>query len=76
MNETLTQTEINKIRNKCFENPAKMCAVAQEIIDTCQIITIATYAKNGNKHRNTILQQKEKLTGIEIENRKYISLNQ
>ena len=76
MNQQLTEKEISKIQNACFENPAKMCAVAQVVVDTCQVVSINTYSKLKGKHRNTILQQKDKLTGVEIEDRKFISINQ
>ena len=76
MNQQLTEKEIEKIRNACFDNPVKMCAIAQVIIDTCQIVSSNTYADLKGKHRNTILKQKDKLTGITIANRKFISINQ
>ena len=76
MNELLTEKELAKIQNMCFDNPAKMCAIAQEVIDTCQIVSSSKFAELKGKHRNTILQQKDKLIGVQIENRKYISLNQ
>ena len=73
MNEILTQQQKTKIRQACFDNPLKMCAIAQVIIDTCQIVSTSTYAELKSKHRNSVLHQKEKLIGIEIENRKFIS---
>lgn len=76
MKQELTNKEIKKIQNLCFDNSAKSCAIAQLILDTCQVVSVKTYSELKGKHRNTILQQKEKLTGVEIENRKFISLNQ
>ena len=76
MNQRLTESEIRKIRDKCFENSSKMCAVAQIIIDTCQIVSVKQYSKLKGKHRNTILKQKDKMIGIEIEGRKFVSFVQ
>lgn len=76
MSQQITDKEIEKIRSACFENPSKMCAVAQIIVDTCQIVSAKTLSEIKGKHRNTILQQKDNLAGITIENRKFISLNQ
>ena len=76
MNQQLTENEIEKIQNKCFDNPAKMCAVAQVIIDTCQVVSVNTFADLNGKHRNTILGQKDRLTGVVVEGRKFISVVQ
>jgi len=76
MNQKLTQSEITKIQNLCFENPARACAIAQTIIDTCQVVGCSTYADIKNKSKRTVLYQSGKLTGITIEKRKFVSLNQ
>ena len=75
MNEKLTQAEITKIQNICFENPAKACAIAQVIINTCQIVSCATYARLKEKKKRTVLYQSSKLLGVLIEGRKFLSLN-
>lgn len=76
MNKQLTDIEKEKIRNLCFANPAKACAFAQEIIDTCQVMSCATYASVKGKAPRTVQYQAGKLTGINIEQRRYIALNQ
>ena len=76
MNQQLTKKEIEKIQNSCFDNPAKMCAVAQVIVDTCQVVSVNTFADLNGKHRNTILGQKDRLTGITVDGRKFISVVQ
>ena len=75
MNQKLTQSEINKIQNLCFENPARACAIAQTIIETCQIVSCSTYAKLKNKSKRTIQYQSGNMTGLTIENRKFVSFN-
>ena len=75
MNEKLTQAEITKIQNICFENPAKACAIAQVIINTCQIVSCATYARLKEKKKRTVLYQSQEITGISIEDRRFLSLN-
>ena len=54
MNQLLTEEETKKIRKLCFSNPAKACAIAQVIIDTCQVINCSTYAAIKNKGKRTI----------------------
>ncbi len=76
MNQILTDTEIEKTRNLCFENPIKACAITQIIVDTCQIISCNTFAELKGKSTRTIQYQSNKYIGIKIENRKFISLNQ
>jgi hypothetical protein len=76
MNQLLTDKEVDRIRKMCFNNPEKICAIAQEMINTCQIVSVNTFAELKGKHRNTILQQKDKFIGIEIEGRKYVSVSQ
>lgn len=76
MNKHLTNIEIEKLQNICFSNPKKACAVAQLIIDTCQVISCSTFANIRGKNKRTINYQACKLTGVEIEGRKFISLNQ
>jgi len=76
MNQKLTQEEIDKIQNMCFNNPVKCCAIAQLIIDTCQVVSCSTYAKLKGKPKRTIQYQSGNLTGLVIENRKFVSLNQ
>jgi len=75
MNQKLTPAEIEKIQNICFENPAKACAIAQVIINTCQIVSCATYARLKEKKKRTVLYQSSKLLGVLIEGRKFLSLN-
>jgi len=76
MNQILTQKEINKIQNMCFNNPAKCCAIIQLIADTVQLVGCSTFAKLNNKSKRTVIYQAEKLAGLKIENRKFISLIQ
>ena len=76
MNQQLTEKEISKIKNACFKNTPKMCAVAQVIIDTCQVVSVNTFADLNGKHRNTILGQKDRLTGVVVDGRKFISVTQ
>lgn len=76
MNKQLTAEETEKIRKLCFANPAKACAVAQEIIDTCQVVSCATYAGIVGRSTRTIQTQATKLVGIELPDRNYISVNQ
>jgi len=75
MNQKLTPAEIEKIQNICFENPAKACAIAQVIINTCQIVSCFTYARLKEKKKRTVLYQSSKLLGVLIEGRKFLSLN-
>ena len=76
MKEELTQTEIIKIQNLCFENPAKACAIAQLILDTCQVTSCSTYARLKNKSKRTILYQAGDMTGVSIEDRRFVSFIQ
>lgn len=76
MKQQLTEEEIEKIQNVCFSNPVKSCAIAQLIIDTCQVVSCATFAKVKNKSKRTINYCSQNLAGVEIEGRKYISINQ
>jgi hypothetical protein len=76
MNQELTKTEIDEIKELCFQNPVKACAVAQKIIDVCGMVSCNGYAKLSNKSTRHIQYISETLVGINIENRKYISLNQ
>lgn len=72
MKEQLTDAEIKKIQNMCFHNPVKACAIAQTIIDVCQIISCASFSKLTGKSKRTINYQAENLIGIKIEDRKYL----
>jgi hypothetical protein len=72
----LTEVEIEKIRILCFNNTEKACAIAQEIINTCQIISCRKFAEIRKKSVRTIQFQSKKLIGIVIAGRKYPSLNQ
>jgi len=76
MTQQLTMEEIEKLRNICFLNPAKGCVIAQEIIDTCQIVSCSTYSELTGKSKRTINYKADKLIGVEIEGRKFISVNQ
>lgn len=76
MKSILSEHEIKRTQELCFANPAKACAIAQVIADTCQVVSCATYAEvNGKSHR-TVQYQAAELTGIAIEKRKFISINQ
>ena len=72
----LTKIEIQKTQQLCFVNPAKACAIAQIITDTCGLVSCATFAQIKCKSPRTIQYQAENFTGIEIEGRKFISINQ
>lgn len=76
MEQRLTQKEIDRIQKLCFENPPKSCDVAQLIIDTCQVVSCSTYAKLKGKSKRTIQYQSGNLTGLGIETRKFLSINQ
>lgn len=76
MKELLTQTEIERTRQLCFTSPAKACAIAQLIADTCQVVSCATYAGLKGKSPRAVQYNATRLTGIEIENRRFISVNQ
>ena len=76
MNKELTNEEIRKIQNLCFENPVKSLAVTQLILDTCQVMSCSTYAKMKNKSKRTIQYRADKMSGIVIEERKFVSLIQ
>lgn len=76
MNKELTEIEKQKIRNLCVSNPAKACAYAQEIIDTCGIMSCNTFGKLKGKAPRTVQYQAQRLTGLTIEKRKFVSLNQ
>lgn len=76
MNQLLTDTEKSKIQNLCFENPAKDCAVAQEIIDTCGVVSCSTYSVLKGGSKRAVQYKSEKLIGLKIEARKFISINQ
>jgi hypothetical protein len=54
----------------------KACALAQVVIDTCQVISCSSYAALEGKSKRTILYQAPTMTGLEIDNRKFISLVQ
>ena len=75
MNQKLTPEEIRKIQNLCFNNPTMACAVAQLILDTCQVVSCSTYAQLRNKSKRTVQYQAKTMNGISIENRKFISIN-
>lgn len=74
MKQQLTETEISKIQNMCFENPRKSCAIAQLILDTCQIVSCSTYARLHKKSKRTVLYQSKHMTGVNVEDRKFIAL--
>lgn len=76
MSNALTSTEIRKIRELCFNNPKKACASAQEIIDTCQVVSCSTFAGFKKKSKRTIHYKANNLTGINIEERRFLSINQ
>lgn len=72
----LTDVEIEEVREFCFSNPAKACALAQEIINTCQVVSCKTYAEINGKSKRTILYDADNLNGVIIDNRKFISICQ
>lgn len=72
----LTEDEIKRTRELCFNNPIKACAIAQEIINTCGIISCNTFSKLKDKSTRTIQYQAKNMIGVKIENRKFVSLNQ
>ena len=74
--QTLTDKEIREIKELCFSNPVKACATAQIILDTCQVISCAEYARVTGKSKRHIQYIAESLLGINIEKRKFISLIQ
>lgn len=76
MNQELTTKEINRIQDICFDNPARACAVAQIIIDTCQVVSCADFAQIKGKSKRTINYKAHNLTGLRIKNRYFISINQ
>ncbi len=76
MNKQLTEKEIKRIQSMCFQNRAKSCAIAQTIIDACQMISCSTYAELTGKSNRTINYQADKLIGIKIDGRKYIAFPQ
>ncbi|ANS04892.1 hypothetical protein [uncultured Mediterranean phage] len=76
MRQQLTQAEIEKLQSLCFSNPAKACAVAQLIVNTCQVVSCSTYSGLKGKSKRTINYQSDKLTGIKIDGRNFVSVNQ
>ena len=76
MNQQLTQKEIERIRDLCFSDPAKACAIAQVIVNICQVVSCNTFAAAKGKSPRGVHYQTTKLTGIVIENRKFISIIQ
>ena len=68
MDKQLTDAEIKKIHKLCFANPAKACALAQEIIDTVGVVSCRTYADFKNKSTRTVQYQAPKIVNIKIEN--------
>ena len=75
MKQQLTTDEIRKIQNLCFENPAKSCAIAQIILDTCQVVSCSTYAQIIGKSKRTVQYQANDMTGVSIYGRKFLSIN-
>jgi len=76
MKQQLTDKEIEKIKNMCFTDPSKSCAIAQLIIDYCQVVSCSTFSGLTGKSKRTINYQAKNLIGIKVEDRKYISVNQ
>jgi hypothetical protein len=74
MKQQLTPTEIRKIQNICFQNPVRACTVAQVILDTCQVVSCSTYARLHKKSKRTVLYQSKHMTGVNVEDRKFIAL--
>jgi len=74
MKQQLTDEEIRKIQKMCFENPIKACAIAQLILDTCQVVSCSTYAKLHKKSKRTVLYQSKYMTGVNVDDRKFIAL--
>lgn len=76
MKEQLTDKEIKKIQSMCFQNPAKSCAIAQTIVDACQIVSCSAFSELTGKSKRTINYQADKLIGIKVDGRKYIAFPQ
>jgi hypothetical protein len=76
MKYLLTQEEIKRTQQLCFNNPAKACAIAQIIIDTCQVVSCSTYAEITGKSKRTVQYQSKNLNGVSVEGRRFLSLNQ
>jgi hypothetical protein len=72
----LSQKEKNKIIELCINNPQKSCAIVQTFIDSLQLMPCSTFAELKGKSKRTILYQSDKLTGISIDNRKFLTLIQ
>jgi len=72
----MSQAMTEKVMELCFTNPVQACALAQAIIDTCQVMSCATYASLKGKSKRAVLYSAQKLTGVEIEGRKFVSFNQ
>lgn len=68
----LTEKEIEKIRNLCFKNTAKSCAIVQEFIYGLQIVYCAEYADLKSKKKRTIqYRSKIKILGYQLQSLKY-----
>jgi len=76
MNKKLTSKEIERLQDLCFANPEKACVIAQTIINACQIVSCSTFSNLTGKSPRTINYQADKLNGVKIEDRKYISFPQ
>jgi len=69
----LTQIEIDKIRNMCFDNPSKSCAIVQEIVNSLQVVSCAEYADLKDKKKRTILYRAKKMIGFDLCGRRFLS---
>lgn len=72
----LTQQELNKTMNLCFNDPAKACAIAQTIINTVGVVSCSTYAEIKGKSKRNIQYAANNLNGVTIEGRKFPAINQ
>lgn len=76
MKSILTNDEVKRVRKLCFENPAKACAVAQIIADTCGLVSCSTFAEVKSKKVRAVQYKADRLNGVTIDNRRFVSINQ
>jgi len=72
----LTQEEKDKILDLVFSNPSKSCTIAQCFLDSLQVVSLSEYAKLHNKSKRTIQYRSEKLEGVTIGSRRFVSFIQ
>ena len=77
MKEQLTEREKKKIFDLCFNDQSKACAIAQYFLDCLQPVGCSTYADvHKNKSKRTVLYQKKKMNGVDLDRRRFICLIQ